>query len=346
MQWLTTGKGGKLTLDYHYLPKTLAMKRIITISVMTAVVIGLLTFIVNDLSAQRTVRIDGESIGAFPIVGKGMQIELSPGLTFSVSSTTSISCVTRPTLEWLRFRGYVTDSTTRFFISRDALGKLEVTSLIYKVNLPISRYEFRYDSITGRTMYKNVSSQSGLLEGLEVTVAETENNNVLGMDFMRRFIVEYNHADQSMTFHLNVPDNYELLGNISVGHRPSDVIGCSPRYYMDMKVDHESYSFLINTDMQDITVKVPAKETGNPTINRPLNEQVIDTDGCTVPVIVDQSAWVEFGNRAGSRRTYYFPYGSKPEVNPFIFFNQDLVIDFNSRNIYLRPYYHINELTS
>lgn len=51
------------------------------------------------------------------------------------------------------------------------------------------------------------------------------------------------------------------------------------------------------------------------------------------------NVWVELGNRAGSQKAFYSDNDEEPyTVNPINVFTQDLLIDFPTRTVALRPY--------
>lgn len=54
---------------------------------------------------------------------------------------------------------------------------------------------------------------------------------------------------------------------------------------------------------------------------------------------VDDKAWVEFGNRCGTKAVYYYDNQEDSyQMNPLNMFEQDLVIDIEGQAIYFRPY--------
>ncbi len=295
-----------------------------------------------DTPLQKSVRIERDTVGPFPICGDESEVELTPGLSFRFSTAAPVSRVTPETLEWLRDKGCVTDSFTRWILSRDNSNTLRVTKKLYRVNLPLSTYHIgAYDSITEKFKVEpEAFGKKGFIYDVDVTIASDDDYNTLGGLFLNNFVVEKSDNSGSIYLHKALPEGYEYLGSFRVGHRLSDMLGTGIRYYFDMKVDHESYSFLINTALTDIAVKMPFDRIDWNVNDAPKKERIIDAAGTQQDAVVDQSSWIEFGNRAGSFRVHYFTdRGENFEMNPFEFFSQDVVLDFPNNAIYLRPFY-------
>ena len=325
------------------------MKRLLTIITLIVVVLGITAYIVvSDSFSQKALTIEGNHIGEFPICGPESQIEISPGFTFKLSTTSSVSRVTQSTLEWLRSRGCVVDSSYRFMIGNDDAEGMKFSTSIYRVNLPITSYRFYFDSIAGRMAWKHAPASSpSYINNVDVVVTSPEEGNTLGVDFLRQFVMEYNHANSSITFHNEMPAGYELLGTFRASHRLKDLLSVNPRYFVDIKVDHEPYAFLMNTGMNGIALKLPVERLATSENVRSPYEEIIYLAGKRYEATVDQSAWIEMGNRAGSRRIHLFRgKDAEFEINPLVFFDQDMVIDFKNHSMYLRPYYKIEDLTS
>lgn len=322
------------------------MKRKLIISATALIAILIIALLLLTAPTQRHVDIDGSKVGAFPICGREGQIELSPGFTLRVSTGTSISHITPSTLEWLRSRGCVTDSTRRPMLGRDANDDIDLSTRVYRINLPASTYRFSYDSLAEHTVSAhNPKAPLNYIRDVDVVIAPPSEGNVLGIDFLKRFVVEMNYADQSLTFHNEVPDGYELVGNISVTNPLINILLGRTLYGLEMKVDHEPYTFRLNSEIPGVALKLPIKRLNTTENVHHRHEDIVDLLGRQHQAVIDPSAWVEFGNRAGSRTVHYFSGEDEDfEINPLVFFDQDLVIDFANRNIYLRPFYKINNL--
>lgn len=323
----------------------LKYKIFITLAVICIITVCIL---VIDTPLQKSVRIERDTVGPFPICGEEAEIELSPGLSFRLSTSAPVCRITPNTLAWLRDKGYVTDSMTRWVISRDNSNTLRLTDKVYRVNLPLATYRVgEYDSIAGHhILTPEPFGRKGFLYDVDVVPAAPGDENTLGGIFIGNFVVEYIHDSNAVMLHKELPPDYDYLASFKIGNRFSDMLGTGVRYYIDMKVDHESYSFLINTALNDIAMKMPFDRIDWNENDAVKMERIIDAAGDQQDAVVDQSAWIEFGNRAGSRRIHYFTdRGENFEINPFVFFQQDVVLDFPNKAIYLRPFYDMDDKT-
>lgn len=305
-----------------------------------------LTAVMVDAPMQKSVHIDRKTIGPFPIVGDEAEVELMPGLSFRISTATAVARLTPRTFSWLRDHGYVTDSMTRWIISRDNSNSLRLTTKMYRADLPVGTYRIEgYDSVTRQNkLIFDPLGPRGVIHDVDFVIAEPDDENTVGGRLLSNFLIELDYRSNAVLIHREHPDNYEFLTTFREGNGLSDMIGTGRRFYVDMKVDHETYSFLINTALTGIAVKMPFDRIDWSENIEPKRERIIDAAGGEQDAVVDQSAWIECGNRSGSSRVHYYAdKGENFEMNPFVFFQQDVLIDFSDNSIYLRPYFDIDD---
>lgn len=327
------------------------MKRSLIITLVTIVAVilaALICFVVIDASRQDNVTIDciGQrhctSLGPFPVDAATGRVDFGDGIRFSISSTTTLSAIDRATIDRLRRLGCRIDSSSTVLIGRNTLQGTTYYTKTYSVDLPMAAFKVERDS-NGTPLRIEIdrSVPRSYVRNVEFVEAAPGLHSTFGVDLLSRFAVEYNLADSTVSFHTEVPDNFEFGGAIYAGHGVRDLVGTGSRYYLDMKVDHERYEFLINTEMDESPVKLPQSALSISS-GEIVSERLRSDDNSEIEATVDRDAWCEFGNRGGGRKLYY--YSDREdffELNPVTFFSQDMVIDFKNDRIMLRPTYNM-----
>lgn len=328
------------------------MRKGIVISLLLPCILLLaaaLVFFIFDASRQRSVVFESsgeladQGIGVFPLDRTLSEVELSRGLRFKISSTTSLSSLSRPTIEKLKSQGLVVDSSSTILFGRTMKYGIKVYTKTFTVDLPLATYRVTTDTASGRKVKRiDVNAPQRYLRGVDFVEGAPDLPDALGVDFLTNYALAYSMNDTTLTFYTSFPAGYEKCGVITEGHSPNDMIGTGARFYMDMKVDHEHFTFLINTALKDVTIKMPLENMRYRNENVD-NEYLTTITNAKIEAMVDRDAWCEFGNRAGGRTVYYYNDQSDVyEINPIRFFGQDMVLDLKNHLIGFRPTYDIN----
>lgn len=277
--------------------------------------------------------------GLLPLNRETSAITLAPGMEFKLSTASTLSHITPATLKQLECMGCVADSSLTLRISHDSYDNLMASTCIYTVDLPIYRFRFHTDTATSAITASHVGDKPvAYLRNVNFVKAPGETQNVIGLDLIQKFKLEYRHHEGAIAFRNDIPETYDSIGSIYRSTNISEMWGAVDRFFIDMKVDHQPFSFLVNTSLADIPVKMP----GGSDTDIPQNHRTDDivTDSETVTAIVDNDAWVKFGNRAGSRRVYYYAdKGTSHEMNPLVLFEQDLILDCQEGIVYMLPHF-------
>lgn len=172
-------------------------------------------------------------------------------------------------------------------------------------------------------------------DGNPVTLSNSEflsypgcDENIIGMDILHSFIVEYIYDEQIVIFHNTIPEGYVKLGDIThKGSSLTNLFTHGNSYYIDLTVDHHiSKSFHIDTghEMSGMYITLPPSDA-DPDTNLDLTQP--------------HECWVDIESRAGSSLVNYInmPLIDPYSINPFTFFEQDFLIAFPENEIYLHP---------
>lgn len=183
--------------------------------------------------------------------------------------------------------------------------------------------------------YRHPITLSDPDDGNPVTLCNAEflsypecSENIIGMDILHRFIVEYLYDEQILILNKTMPSGYVELGKMTQGGNSiSAWMINSYSYYLDITIDHRiSESFRIDTghEMSELFVVVPPSDA-DPDIKVDLTKP--------------HNCWIDVASRAGASQLVYTnaPNIDAYSLNPFLFFEQDFLIAFPDNIIYLRP---------
>lgn len=160
--------------------------------------------------------------------------------------------------------------------------------------------------------------------------------SAFGIDIIQRFAVEYLYNNRLIRLHSKRPDGYQDFSDFKASIWPSHSLWPGKRYYIDIEVDNITDSYFIDTGLRQAAVKLPASRAEQS--RRRLDEDIIVSQLGVYPAKTN-NVWVELGNRAGSQKAFYSDNDEEPyTVNPINVFTQDLLIDFPTRTVALRPY--------
>lgn len=289
------------------------------------------------------------SIGAFPSRGSMRNlVELRPGAIFNINSTAPYSRITRQSLNRLiDDPNSNVDSTTMLFFARKGSDGLRLIKKVYLIDMAVYGYSIVTDS-TGRSVrMDHTIAPIGTIKNMRFVLAEPGDINTLGLDFLSKVVLEQNFSDKTITFHNRVPERFQFMGHMHGNGAIGDMLSIGEPYFVDMKVDQFPYTFLLNTTLKNMSIRIPYSEYRINKMNDKLEMHSTDDKSEQFMALVDSGAWIDYGTRGGIRRVYYVEDDNPShEVNPLTFFRQDIVIDFIGKRIYLRPQYDLAPQTN
>lgn len=324
------------------------MTRKITITIISvifcAAVALTLWILCRDVDLQSEFSIDNHTDGisslAFPLKGSGGVAELAPNLRFRFSSASTVSSINPSTLAYLREKGYSVDSVSSCFFARDAKGNLSFVDQVYIVDFPLHNYTFSIDTALRR--YSSVAdpNPAKIVRRAKFVKAPEGTDNIIGSDIMSMYVMEYKYSHRSVRFHKRVPENYDSIGSIHKGSGPLEWLGTGHRWFVDISVDHNPHTFLINTSLRGVNMKMPLSDSPEDKDSHNMVNMVYPSRDFSnyYEGMIDPDAWIIYGTRTGTRQIYYFDsHGARYQMNPMIFFKQDVVFDFINGHYYLHP---------
>lgn len=212
----------------------------------------------------------------------------------------------------------------------DHLNKAFFCSKMYTVDLPV------YDNQQGAKP-ENRRVVGRMKDVLFLPAPSSDTLSTLGIDVIERFVCLYSPATKAIGFSTEVPDDFELLTDISSEWTAATLLGCGKRYYVDMSIENNSHSFFINTSFPKVNVALPLEDSV--LANSDLRTSLLVTMRGSFRAKLLDKAWVNIGDRAGNHPIFFADTGFLESyvVNPMSFFLQDVVIDYPRNRILLRP---------
>lgn len=300
----------------------------------------------NGVTRQSEVKFDaiGGSnsfpAGCFPLDSTMTVVELSRGLRFRICSASSLSAIDCATIERLKKLGCRVDSNSTVLAGRTADNGTELYHKSYTVDIPLTAYT-TIDSTKELAPIEVRHGEKRFIRNVQFVEALPGESNSFGTDFLDHYVLEFLRDYNALVFNEYAPAGYEMSGSFFLRKGLREYICAGSRYYLDMKVDHVPFTFLINTGLDEVTLKIPSEHLLYRNDDTSSHKIYSDADG-ELDATVDRNAWCEFGNRAGGRRVYYYnDRKERFEINPQTFFNQDIVLDFRNNCLYLRPTFNI-----
>ncbi len=317
------------------------MKRIIipTIFVCIIAVIGWLNH--NNASSQSDAYLEKKvkTLGEFPVINS----LLTPAydLTFSIDTGCDLSMITPASIQKLKDNGMSVDSTFCPVFFRDRKGEIGFTTKRYIVSFPIQRWDI---SMTKEGKFFYTRPEDKKLENVMHNVnfiPATDDVDVLGLDIMRKCIVEYNFVKGTVALHLEMPKDYKELSPLYAERDFASILGCGNRYYMSINIAGRLNDFIVDSSLDLVHVKMPAEDSIYS--HSALTERsVLTSNGMVIKSKINESEWAHVGDRAGLVSVNYYNDGSEDyAVNPFSFSMQDVVIDFPNKLICYHPRFDI-----
>lgn len=257
-------------------------------------------------------------------------IDFGGGIEFCYNTGSFISTILPANLERLKIMGMDVDSVSFPSFGIDHLNKAFFCSKMYTVDLPV------YDNQQGAKP-ENRRVVGRMKDVLFLPAPSSDTLSTLGIDVIERFVCLYSPATKAIGFSTEVPDDFELLTDISSEWTAATLLGCGKRYYVDMSIENSPHSFFINTSFPKVNVVLPAKDSV--LANSELRTSLLVTIQGSFRAKFLNKAWMNIGDRAGNHPVFFADTGFLESyvVNPMNFFLQDVVIDYPRNRILLRP---------
>ena len=257
-------------------------------------------------------------------------IDFGGGIEFCYNTGSFISTILPADLERLKIMGMDVDSVSFPSFGIDHLNKAFFCSKMYTVDLPV------YDNQPGAKP-ENRRVVARMKDVLFLPAPSSDTLSTRGIDVIERFVCLYSPATKAIGFSTEVPDDFELLTDISSEWTAATLLGCGKRYYVDMSIENNSHSFFINTSFPKVNVALPLEDSV--LANSDLRTSLLVTMRGSFRAKLLDKAWVNIGDRAGNHPIFFADTGFLESyvVNPMNLFLQDVVIDYPRNRILLRP---------
>lgn len=313
------------------------MKQKILIIAAILVIIAVTGFFaITSLSSQNDVKIESLEGGVtkVPISGTPLFADIAPGLSFKIDTGCDFSSLTAEDRAKLEAMGYDVRESLYPVVGRDGFGDKKVALKRYTVDLPIYNFTVKTDS-TGRFMGHEPGDRLvSVIRNVDFVDSES-GFSVLGIDFLEKFVVEYRYGEQSIAFLYKLPEAYVDSIPMLVANNPAEAIWLGNRYYMSFSVDHRPHDFMVDTGLHRVKVKQPRDDAK--WSKHKLAKTTAKSYRGQYECLVDDKAWLEAGNRAGSYEVSYYDNDEENyAVNPLTMFRQDAAIDFGGLKVCLK----------
>lgn len=276
-------------------------------------------------------------IASLPVISsQPFMVEIDEGVMFKFDTGCDYSCITKADLDTLRARGVNIRERVMPTIGRSSSGLYDFALKRYVIDLPLHFY-LTNDNPDSIGTYWHEPSRDNVLRNVEfILVDGREETSSIGIDLMRHFAIEYLYEKQLLRFHTKRPEGYQDFAVLRTSHNPTKTPWPGRRYYMELQVDHITDHYFLDTGLRKAALKLP-QSRGDKTRRRTYHDSLVSSLGI-FPARTDD-VWVQCGNRAGSQLAFYCENNEEPySVNPLNFFTQDILLDFTTSSIALRPF--------
>ena len=314
------------------------MKKILlytfAVLLVCAVVFGCMV-VYSHKSAQSNLTLEQETdnLGVMPLSIDNI-VEFAPGLRFRIDTGSSSNTISPEYLKMLKDMGCRVDSSFRPKIIKSAIGEKRITTRRYTVDLPVNKYRVITDSTGVRTASDlDPEERVNTVLNVDFVPAKPGEKPRLGLQFIRKFYMEFLIDLHAIRFWRKMPDNYKEIGQMYAKTSPL----WEGKRFMDMSINGQKHSFFINTSMPRVSILMPEDMAGDVDGETVFNDTIPSVLGDR-PGVIDYKVWVEWGNRGGNNVAFFSSYGSEPfAVNPFFFLKQNAVFDFENNRVYIPP---------
>lgn len=228
------------------------------------------------------------------------------------------SFITPETLAYLKGLGYDAQEQQTLLYTTDQSGHYRIYTR--KVVMPV---KFLTDSTATDTI---------AFRHVELLISNREEGNLLGMDFLERFVIAHNKETGAISLMRSVPTDVAFVSDLN-GHDSAigDLFGYSRRVYLSLVVNDEApQNYYLDTGrgMSSCALVQPKKN-----ISKATTPVRLDT---LTGMMTQENCRVQIGDRMRFARVTYSDslHTDDYSINPFTALNRNVVLDLPDKKLY------------
>ncbi len=313
------------------------MKKKIVISLVVLIVALVTLGVLISLqcrSFQSNARFSEGTTSAYYPINGGM-ITVAPDIRLCFDSASPVTAISKADLEKFKALGVKVDSISTIFLGFSSAHRLRIVNRIYRISLPAPAFDVDPTRSPCTAFSPDYSSEGRIID--VDFVPSIDNTSRLGMDFIKKFVVEYSWATGMIVLHDAVPQGFQKFSDFKEEISIADkILSPGGQYFLEMEVDGRPNEFLVDTSISRITINVPEDDgvrarvsMSDPFLIR--NKYVSAMREPDQLVMIGSSAKYQDIHRSNAvdRGERYF-------CNPLNMFVNDIVLDFSDKKLYLR----------
>lgn len=309
-------------------------KRNLILCILAVCLVGALAWFnhaARSMQSDLTYTNENQLVCSQPVID-GM-VKPFADVTFDINSESEVSTITPATIAKLRARGCRVDSSFYPMLWRDNTSTLRLSTKRYTVDFPVEGWAWADSTMTAVNHNGNVEMTFKNVD----FVPSVGDLDILGLDFLDNFAMEYRVNEHEMTLFTEVPAGYVQAASLTQPFTIYSLLGCPGQYFVDVDFDGFSQDYIIDTSLSDVHVKMPMSDTIY--IRGPFTDVIATSDnGVPYKAKNTKSGLSSIGNRVGNVSVNFYSDGSAQyAINPFRFTVQDIVIDFKENRFCYRP---------
>lgn len=293
---------------------------VLSVCVMIATLSGVYAYGVWQVKRLNS-RIEVPETGGKPLVrfemGRDCTVRARTGSKVFFDMGSRHSFVSSDEVERFRAIGYPLTVERCFIVTTDPAGRYRTYTQKVVMDLPLPNPE-----LPDSTCY---------LHHAELLVSDHGNDNILGMDILRQFVIERRWNSNELLLYRETPENYFPVCKINVyGASVGGPLSTSLRASVVLQVNNDEpreYFFDTGVEMRHIELVQPLDRS-----SYALSE--ITTDSIS-GLPVQKRCFVAFGDRIRYSSVIYCDtlHTDKYSVNPLRLFDQDMVLDMPGKRL-------------
>lgn len=229
------------------------------------------------------------------------------------------------------------------FIRRDVMEQLlasgypmELSRILLFTSDTNGKWRFYTQKVRMDIMLPNPQMPDSvfIVKNVDLIVGDEHFDNLIGMDVLKNFVIEYDFDEMDVRMYTSVPAGYHPVSDINLHVTgPGDDFSSSCRASIPLAVNDEEmrdYFFDTGGRMRDFDIVLPMS-------SRHLATSAITVDSVS-GLFTQEHCRVNFGDRLRYCRVVFSDtlHTNRYCVNPLRMFHQDIVIDFPGRKLYTR----------